>query len=290
MVSIAPVASVVITNAGSGYTAAPTLKIDAPPPPARATARVSPSNIENGVLTGDLTLGVAGENYKAGPLQQIVTISGGTGTGATATAEVNHAGHVTKVSIAIGGSGYKTTSLPTVTIAPPPNYGTAEATVQLGPNGQLQSAAVTVPGSGYTTAPQVTIPPPGGGGTQATAYAVLGPAVSTPTPFGVVSNPRCTFFGAKNAQHPWTIVTSKTTGRPAYCIHDNGMCLTMLFKAHAATATTGASGGGGQRANGDGSGSIQISIDCAGSTVSTCLNTTIDVTADDTIIDPCDGC
>src|SRR5262249_42137435 len=47
----------------------------------------------------------------------VVTISGGNGTGATATATINGLGVVTGFTIVSGGSGY--TGTPTVTIAPP---------------------------------------------------------------------------------------------------------------------------------------------------------------------------
>jgi hypothetical protein len=109
-----------------------------------------------------------------------VTISGGSGTGATAVANINSEGNVTQVIITNRGSGY--TSAPDVTIAPVGTtalasvargtQATAEADVANLSGGSLTGTAdITNAGSGYSSAPAVTVS--GGGGTGGTATATV---------------------------------------------------------------------------------------------------------------------
>ena len=82
----------------------------------------------------------------------MVTLTGGGGTGAAATASLAN-GVVTAISIS-GGSGY--TSAPTITIAPPLDTATGTATLS---GGTVGSIAVTYGGNGYssTNPPLVTL-------------------------------------------------------------------------------------------------------------------------------------
>lgn len=110
--STGTVSGISLTNGGSGYTSAPTVIIPISPSgdTAMATATLSCGSVSGFTIT------YAGSGYTPPPT---VTLSGGGGTGATATAEVNgeHAndGRVLKINITNNGSGY--TSAPTVTIS-----------------------------------------------------------------------------------------------------------------------------------------------------------------------------
>ena len=162
--------------------------------------------ISDGVITG-IPVSDGGSGYTS----PTVTISGGLGIGAAATATVS-GGAVTAITISDGGSGYLST--PTVAITGGGGSGaTATATVSSGvviaitvtnggsgftsptvaitggggsgatavtsvANGAVTAITVTNGGAGYTSAPMVAIT--GGGGSGATAS--LFPAVSSANP------------------------------------------------------------------------------------------------------------
>lgn len=98
------VGSVVLTNAGSGYDSAPTITFSSGAAAATATIQTS--------LVSRFNVTNAGSGYTDTP---IVKITGGGGTGATATAVVNPANNtITGINIITEGTGY--TSTPAVTI------------------------------------------------------------------------------------------------------------------------------------------------------------------------------
>src|SRR5262249_18095713 len=80
------------------------------------------------------------------------------------------------VTITDGGSGYSSTDLPDVTITTALNdHGSgATATAVVSTLGVVTGITLTNLGSGYTVAPTITIAPPVGSGTQATATVALG--------------------------------------------------------------------------------------------------------------------
>jgi hypothetical protein len=129
--------------------------------PSIATAN---AQVVNGFVVG-ATITSGGNGYTNNP---VVTITGGGGSGAKATAfQVN--GVVTSISITNPGSGY--TSAPSITIAPPPfPPKKATATSQV-VNGFVVGIKITDFGFGYETAPTVLLV--GGGGTGATATATV---------------------------------------------------------------------------------------------------------------------
>jgi hypothetical protein len=167
-----------------------------------------------------------GTGYVAAPK---VTITGGGGTGATATATINN-GVVTGINIVNGGSGYSAeptitissgngasvsatiggggsvvtvavvnsgsgyTTTPNVTIAAPTLPGGAAATATANVSGgRITSITLTSGGSGYTSAPSVTIDPAPSGGTNATAQTGFsGLSVQTVT----ITNPGSGYTGA----------------------------------------------------------------------------------------------
>ena len=124
----------------------------------------------NGFVVG-ATVTDAGFGYVSNPA---VTITGGGGSGARATAtQVN--GVVTSITITNPGIGY--TSVPTITIAPPPfpprkATGTAQIV-----NGFVVGAQVSDGGFGYDAPPAVLLV--GGGGSGATGVATVANGVVT---------------------------------------------------------------------------------------------------------------
>ena len=103
-----------------------------------------------------------------------ITISGGNGSGATATPIVSN-GIITGVSINNGGSGY--TSNPTVTLSSSGNSGTATVSATtINSLGQITSISIGNSGSNYTSNPTVTI---SGDGTGATAVATVSNGIVT---------------------------------------------------------------------------------------------------------------
>jgi hypothetical protein len=128
-----------------------------------ATATVSPNT--GTIAAINVTNGGSGYIAATPPP---VEITGGGGTGATATATVGANGKITGINLTNPGSGY--TSAPTVTIVA--GVG-ATATAGLQTNGTVISVVITNSGSGYTSAPTVTVPAPGGTGTTATATAAI---------------------------------------------------------------------------------------------------------------------
>lgn len=135
--------AVTISGTGSGATAAATLGVSA----------------ASFTITGGTTA------YSAAPT---VTISGGGGTGATATAVLT-GGVVSGITITNAGTGYMTAptiafSAGTITTAGTNPTGAGNAN-----NFTVAALAITAPGSGYTAAPAVSF----GSGTGTTATAQL---------------------------------------------------------------------------------------------------------------------
>ncbi|NDD53080.1 hypothetical protein EBZ39_04235 [bacterium] len=129
-----------ITSAGYGYTSAPTVSISAP-------------NGGDGVRK--VTLGTSGVGYSDGTFAcSVATAPAG---GATAVINFVKSGTSQGFVVADPGRGY--TSAPAVTVAAP----------DLG--GQVSSFTITSAGAGYSDAPSITIT--GGGGSGASAAAIL---------------------------------------------------------------------------------------------------------------------
>jgi hypothetical protein len=93
-----------ITNAGSGYTSAPSVELEV------GSGAIAYANVDaNGAITS-ITVANGGSGYSAAPR---VFISG-TGSGATATASVNASGQITGVTVTNGGSEYESGNTPSV--------------------------------------------------------------------------------------------------------------------------------------------------------------------------------
>ena len=110
------------------------------------------TDLTNSQGVAGLTRGAGGSGYTSAPA---VTITGGGGTGAAATASINVGGF----RVTNGGSGYPSTTK--VTISPPPlvqGAVQATATAQV-TNGVITGITITNPGASYTTTPTVSFAP-----------------------------------------------------------------------------------------------------------------------------------
>ena len=165
-----PVGSLNLTNAGSGYSSAPTVSIAAPASGTPATASVTFA----GAVVTSVLVATPGSGYTSAPTVVFNNTAAG-GTGAAATATFTRI--VQSLTLTNGGSGYS--SPPVVTISAPPAGGvTATATATVA-GGSVTGFIITNHGKGYgTTAPTVTIANPPAG-VRARANAVLTGVVNT---------------------------------------------------------------------------------------------------------------
>jgi Tfp pilus assembly protein PilV len=165
--------SITLTNAGSGYTAAPTITV---------TGGVGSTSYPTATATlgfpvASLTLTNGGSGYLTAPT---VSFTATTGSGATATAAVVETSSTTyalqSVKVTAGGTGY--TSAPTVTFTATTGSGaqgmaniTANATVTTYPVQSVNICNTAAScGTGWTTA---SISFSGGGGSGAAATATI---------------------------------------------------------------------------------------------------------------------
>ncbi len=137
------VTSVTITGGGAQYTTAPTVTFSIAPtnngvPGVTATGHA--------IISGGVVTGVIIDNGGSGYLS--VDISGGGGSGATATAVVSLDGHITGVAITNAGKGY--TTAPSVSFIGGGGNGQAAATATVGT--YVQTYALTFPADQQQTA------------------------------------------------------------------------------------------------------------------------------------------
>lgn len=146
-----------ITAAGTGFTSAPAVAFSG----GGGTGAAAIATYSGGVTA--VSVGTPGTGYTTAPT---VLFSGGGGTGAAAFAIVSGGG-VASVTVTEPGTGY--TTAPTVAFS---GVGTGAVATATEVN-TVTAITITNPGSGYTTAPTIVIS--GGGGSGATATAVLAP-------------------------------------------------------------------------------------------------------------------
>jgi fibronectin-binding autotransporter adhesin len=147
------VTKIISSYSGSGYASAPTVNIGNPTPVATAIATISNVNGVSGVSS--VVPIFSGANFTTAPF---VSITGGGGTGASATAVLGtgaKAGQIVSYTVTNRGSGY--ISVPTVTVSE--NSATAIATVS---SGTVSNISPVVLGNGYTSTPNVIVSSPGG--------------------------------------------------------------------------------------------------------------------------------
>ena len=116
------ITAIVVTNAGTGYTTAPTVTITGDGTGATANAAIGTSTVTGIIVTA------AGSGYKVAPT---ATLSGGSGTGATVGSVTIGTSTISGITVTNPGSGYS--SAPTVTFTGGGGSGAvATATVSTG--------------------------------------------------------------------------------------------------------------------------------------------------------------
>jgi hypothetical protein len=151
------VGQIVLNNDGKGYTSTPTVTIANPVVGGGITATAVAITTEAGGVYSIESIRItnAGSGYTA-TNPPLVTITGGNGVGAAATAVVVDSG-IRLLTITDDGNGYFTA--PTVTITGPSGAGvtaTAVATIET-VEGTVTSLQIVNAGSGYASAPTVAI-------------------------------------------------------------------------------------------------------------------------------------
>jgi hypothetical protein len=168
------VASVTVTQGGSGYTSAPSVTFSG----GGGSGASGTATIAGGAVTG-VAMTSTGSGYTSAPT---VTFAASPAAASSFTADFGSAlaaYPVTGVTITDGGSGYGGTA-PTVTFSGGSGSGAA-GTANLDPTGDfVVSVTMDTTGSGYNpTAPDVSFSAPGGmGGVTATGTADVGGPVT----------------------------------------------------------------------------------------------------------------
>lgn len=162
------VASVSVTNGGTGYTSAPSVSFSGGGGSgASATANlVFDYSVYNDGFVSSVTLTAGGANYLSAPS---VSFSGGGGTGASASTTLSASptgGAVSSVTVTDPGSRY--TSAPSVSFSGGGGTGAA-ATANMTTYRVVTSINITNGGSGYSSPPTVVFSGGGGSGASATA-------------------------------------------------------------------------------------------------------------------------
>lgn len=158
-----------LSNPGSGYSSVPSVTVTLTGFTTTSTGFTSLQQL--GDKVGSVTVNTVGSGYSSAPT---VSFSGGSGTGAAATAIlVTGNSYVTGVSMTNNGTGY--TSAPTVAFTGGGGSGaSATANLVFQANGPITGGSVstvTASGGSYTAAPTVTFA--GGAGTGAAATVTL---------------------------------------------------------------------------------------------------------------------
>jgi len=156
------VASLSVTDGGSGYTSAPTVSFSGGGGSGAAATAVIGGRVSSVSITN------RGQEYTSAPT---VSFSGGGGSGAAATATLRDQGPILSISVTGAGSGY--TATPTVSLSGGGGSGASATAVLAGTS--VNTVTVTAGGTGYTSAPTVTFT--GGGGSSAAANATQAGAV-----------------------------------------------------------------------------------------------------------------
>lgn len=144
------IASITVTDPGSGYTSVPTVTVTAPGSTQTAVATAT-AVISLGVIES-ISVDESGFGFTA----PTVTITGGTPTpGFNATAVAS--GGVDRVTVSNGGTGYTVQPIVRFDLPDLPNGTRATGTATMNVNGVVNGVEVVDGGSGYTSAPNVTI-------------------------------------------------------------------------------------------------------------------------------------
>ncbi len=157
------VTAITRTSAGSNYTSMPSMVISAPTTAGGVQATATPYM----AIQAGPTLGSGGTGYSA---NDVLSISGATGTLGTITVNTVTAGVITTFTLTAGGA---MSAVPSATVPVSFTGGTGTgATFNILYQMSSSGALITNAGSGYVEQPTVTFS--GGGGSGAAAYATVG--------------------------------------------------------------------------------------------------------------------
>jgi len=217
VVSIGSVGTIAVTNAGTGYTSAPSVSISAPNDVngVQATAQVSLT----GTTVSAISLTNAGSGY-TGPVT--VTLTGGGGSGATAVASyISFATGTAFVNIQSGGTGYTTPSTIVVGITGGGGSGAAATAVVAG--NVIIQIVMTNLGTGYTSPPTIAITGGGGSGAIATATVTTNANVDVATFSGRVwvAQGRTVYYSAAGSYSDFVTVSAGAVTLTDETLHGN---------------------------------------------------------------------
>lgn len=235
--SYSGVASINLTNAGSGYTVAPTIGLTGGGGTGAAVTRTTTSY--TGVTS--VTLNTAGRGYTSAPT---VALVGGGGTGAGVSLTSSNTVGITDITITNPGSGY--TGVPSITLGGTAGGTGQGLTIVQGTSNVITGITVTNPGSGYTSAPTISLSNTGGGTgaafavpTLANTYGVTAINI-TNKGSGYTTAPTITLSGTGSGSGAsFTVNTGTATGITGVTITDAGAGYKVLptFKITAASGT-----------------------------------------------------
>jgi hypothetical protein len=210
------VLSVIVTNAGNGYTAQPVITISAPGGSGtQATATSVWQAVPNGQV-GSVVMDNGGTGYTSAPT---VTLTGGGGSGATAVAEIVSPGAPLQ-SLTLQSPGQQCyASAPSVAISGGGGSGATGAATLNGSYGCIYSMTV---GANCPTNDTITFSVTGGGGSGFVASTYATPAGGSSHNFSGLSVPIVNPGSGYNG----TAVTVSATGSRRAC---NGVTATVAF-------------------------------------------------------------
>ena len=249
--------SISLSNRGGGYISIPTVGVSSAPsggitgiPTASMIGGIQYCNLNinsNQKSVQSINLANSGAGYTVAPY---VTITGGKGSGAIASAGIGTTGGVGVVTVSGSGSGYVTA--PTVTFSTPKHVGAAATAIidtpMVGGGVSITSAPISIGSSSYlfpggTTggvfykkAPTVTFGLPSGGGFTAEADATMGDYATTG---GTVASVGLTTGGrfydeapTVTISHPGWSYADATIGLAGTAIDPNSVAFTTTGRAY----------------------------------------------------------
>jgi len=148
------IGSIVLTNDGAGYVAAPLVEISPPASGTQATAVAITTSVGAVKSLKEIRMINGGQGYSLSD-PPLIILTGGGGAGAAVTFNIVDAG-ISTVTVTQAGKGYA--SAPTITFSDPPvgTGHTAATAVPVIENGAITQIQFTNTGIGYTVAPTIT--------------------------------------------------------------------------------------------------------------------------------------
>lgn len=220
-IPIGSVGTVGIISGGSGFTSVPAVVISAPNVTNGVQATATATITANAVSS--ITITEAGTGYTSPPT---VTLVGGGGTGANVIASnLTFAKGTVSVVVTNGGTGYTNASNISVSIGNATGY-TTQATAQAIISGNsVTQIVMTNNGAGYTSASNVVVAITGGGGSNATAKAVVNTndnvGVATFSGRAWLASGRTVFYSAAGSYSDFVSVSAGSVTLTDSTLHGN---------------------------------------------------------------------